>query len=142
MKLFLDASVIVAACGSSTGAAAKIIRLAETNDWTLVVTSYLVAEAERNIPKLGPFAVGRWATIKHGIVAERDVFSINRPTVFGPTKDRPVLFSALAWAEVLLTLDRGDFQDVLGSAFYGLRLLTPGDFIEAERAAGRLIDPP
>ena len=49
--------------------------------------------------------------------------------MFGPAKDRPVLFTAAAWAEVLLTLDRGDFGALMGSGFYGLDILTPGDFL-------------
>ena len=44
----------------------------------------------------------------------------------------------LAWAEVLLTLDRADFGTMIGGAFYGLSVMTPGMFLESERAAGRL----
>jgi hypothetical protein len=66
------------------------------------------------------------------------VWTIDRPVVFGPAKDRPVLFTAAAWAEVLLTLDRGDFGAVMGTGFYGLLVLTPGNFLEREGAAGRL----
>ena len=51
---------------------------------------------------------------------------------------KTVLFTAAAWAEVLLTLDRGDFGALMGTGFYGLDILTPGDFLERERAAGRL----
>jgi hypothetical protein len=58
--------------------------------------------------------------------------------VFTAAKDRPVLFSALAWSEVLLTLDRADFADLLGREFYGLPVLTPGAFLARERAEGRL----
>ena len=68
----------------------------------------------------------------------RDVWTMDRPAVFGPAKDRPVLFTAAAWAEVLLTLDRGDFGAVMATGFYGLDVLMPGDFLERERAAGRL----
>jgi hypothetical protein len=57
--------------------------------------------------------------------------------VFSPGKDRPILLSALAWADVLLTLDRADFMDLLGQQFYDLRLRTPGMFLAEERAAGR-----
>jgi hypothetical protein len=63
---------------------------------------------------------------------------MDRPVVFGPAKDRPVLFTAAAWAEVLLTLDRGDFGAFMPKGFYGLPVLTPGDFLAKERAAGRL----
>ena len=72
------------------------------------------------------------------LVLVRDVWTMDRPAVFGPAKDRPVLFTAAAWAEVLLTLDRGDFGTVMGTGFYGLGVLALGDFLERERAAGRL----
>ena len=39
---------------------------------------------------------------------------------------------------VLLTLDKADFAGMLGGSFYGLRVLLPYDFLEQERAAGRL----
>jgi hypothetical protein len=57
-----------------------------------------------------------------------------------PTRanDWPVLFSALAWSEVLLTLDRGDFGALFGGTFYCLPILTPGMFLKRERVAGRL----
>ena len=60
------------------------------------------------------------------------------PTVFAPARDRPILFTAAAWADVLLTLDRRDFADLLGTSFYGLAILKPGDFLQRERTAGRL----
>ena len=67
-----------------------------------------------------------------------DVLTVDRPAVFPVTKDRPILFSALAWADVLLTHDRGDFHELLGIRFYGLLVLTPGMFLEREPAEGRL----
>jgi hypothetical protein len=53
-------------------------------------------------------------------------------------KDRPILFTAAAWADVLLTLDRHDFGNLLGGAFYGLVILNPGDFLKRERAVERM----
>jgi hypothetical protein len=76
--------------------------------------------------------------IRPELVLMDDVLTLDRIAVFGPAKDRPILFSALAWAEVLLTLDRTDFGHLLGTSFYGLAVLTPGQFLESERAAGRL----
>jgi hypothetical protein len=67
-----------------------------------------------------------------------DVVSLNRPVIFAASKDRPILFTALAWSEVLLTLDRVDFADLLGGQFYGLRVRLPSEFLEEERTAGRL----
>ena len=58
--------------------------------------------------------------------------------LFLDTKDRPILFSALAWADILLTLDEGDFGGFMNKPFYGLLVLRPGVFLQAERVAGRL----
>ena len=44
-----------------------------------------------------------------------------------------------ATPDVLLTLDRADFEGVMGAGFYGLPVMKPGDFLRRERAAGRLI---
>jgi len=69
-----------------------------------------------------------------------DILTLDRPVVFSAGKDRPVLFSALAWADVLLTLDSGDFGDLLGGSFYGMPVLRPGQFLQRERTAGRLLE--
>ena len=39
---------------------------------------------------------------------------------------------------MLLTLDLRDFRDLLGQTLYGLRVLTPGNFLRIEREAGKL----
>jgi predicted nucleic acid-binding protein len=138
VNLFLDASVVLAACGRPTGASRAVFNLASPNGWTLMTSPYVVSEVTRNLPRLPVQAAQDWAELRAALVAVRDVWTMDRPAVFGPAKDRPVLFTAAAWAEVLLTLDRGDFGAVMGSGFYGLEVLTPGDFLERERAAGRL----
>ena len=138
MNLFLDASVVLAACGRPTGASRAVFDMATRNGWTLLTSQYVILEITRNIPRLPVHAVADWAQLRSMLVLVRDVWTMDRPAVFGPAKDRPVLFTAAAWAEVLLTLDRGDFGTVMGTGFYGLGVLAPGDFLERERAAGRL----
>ena len=54
-------------------------------------------------------------------------------------KDKPVLITALACADVLLTLDCRDFRTLLGQSVYDLRALTPGEFLRIEREAGWLL---
>ncbi|MFM7107506.1 MAG: hypothetical protein ACKOZU_02700 [Planctomycetaceae bacterium] len=66
------------------------------------------------------------------------MLTIDKPAVFPVEKDRPILFGALASADVLLTLDRVDFGRLLGSGFYGLAIMTPGMWLSREREAGRL----
>jgi hypothetical protein len=67
-----------------------------------------------------------------------DVLTLDRPAVFLAGKDRPILFSAMAWADILLTLDRADFGGLMDSPFYGLLVFKPGVFLERERTAGQL----
>lgn len=67
-----------------------------------------------------------------------DIVLLDRAFIFPASKDRPILFGALAWADGLLTLDRGDLGPTLGGTFYGLAILKPGDFLQREMLAGRL----
>lgn len=135
--------MLLAACGSASGASREIFRLAPTHDWSLITTPYVVEEVQTNLQDMVSTAVADWAKLRPGLILLDDVLTLDRPAVFSPSKDRPILFSALAWADVLLTLDRGDFAELLGRSFYDLAVLKPGNFLQRERAAGRLsIDPP
>jgi predicted nucleic acid-binding protein len=138
MRLFLDTSVLLAASGSANGASREIFRLATKNSWTLVATPYVLEEVRRNLSNFPSAAVTDWNHLRGELLLMDDVFTVDRPAVFAPAKDRPILFSALAWADVLLTLDRGDFETLLGKEFYELKILTPGQFLVRERAAGSL----
>ena len=137
MRLFLDTSVLLAGSGSARGASRELFRLAPQNGWTLVATPYVIEEVLRNLPALALAASSDWVRMRADLLIEDDIVTIDRGTVFATAKDRPILFSALAWADVLLTLDRGDFEP-LGGEFYGLAILTPGIFLQRERTAGRL----
>jgi hypothetical protein len=56
------------------------------------------------------------------------------PLLFPKAKDRPVVLAALASeADYLLTLDRHDFQGLLGHRVYSVSIRTPGDFLVEER---------
>ena len=138
MRLFLDASVLLAACGSTTGASHEIFLRARVHGWVLIVTPYVIGEVLNNLADFPPSATARWASLRADLVVLGDVLTLDRPAVFPAGKDRPILFSALAWADVLLTRDTGDFGEILGSSFYELLVLTPGDFLRRERLAGRL----
>lgn len=137
MRLFLDTSVLLAACGSARGASRELFRRAPVGGWKLLATPYVIEEVLRNLPLLPVTAGSDWIRLRAGLVLLDDVLTIDRPAVFPSAKDRPILFSALAWADVLLTLDRADFNEVIGREFYGLPIMSPGMFLERERAAGR-----
>lgn len=106
-----------------------------------MISNYVAEEVSHNLPRLGRSADADWNSLRHQTIRVTDVWTIDRPVVFGPAKDRPILFTAAAWADVLLTLDRGDFGPIMRGSFYSLEILIPGEFLERERTAGRLRHP-
>jgi hypothetical protein len=120
-----------------TGASHLIFDIAEAQGWILQTSSFVLSEVEANLSKLAPDAARPWDLLRGKLRLVPDVVSFPWVTVFAAAKDRPVLFTAVAWADVLLTLDRRDFGDLLGRDFYGLIILKPGDFLSRERLSGR-----
>lgn len=138
MNLFLDSSVLLAACGSARGASSAIFDLAPKNNWRLLASPYVILEVSKNLKHLPPFAGERWISLAPRLGRVDDILVLDRAAIFNVAKDRPILFSALASANVLLTLDRADFNELLGNSFYGLEIMKPGAFLERERALGKL----
>ena len=103
-----------------------------------MASPWVIGEVTRNLVKFPTAGTADWLRLRRQLVIVDDVVSLDRALVFPVSKDRPVLLSALASAQVLITLDREDFMGVLGAQCYGLPILLPYDFLERERAAGRL----
>lgn len=140
MRLFLDASVLLASAGSENGASRAVFSYAAAQKWSLISSPYALNEVLRNLGKLSTEATTHWLRLRTQLMVVDDIVSPDRPVIFAASKDRPILFTALAWSNVLLTLDKADFVDVLGGRFYGLDVLLPYNFLERERTAGRLTD--
>jgi predicted nucleic acid-binding protein len=138
VTIFLDASVLLAACGSATGSSRALFTLAPRQGWTLMSSFYAANEVVKNLHVFPASGTAEWLRLKRLLLLADDMVTIDRPAIFMAGKDRPILFTALAHAQVLLTLDRGDFRDLLGGSFYELTILLPSDFLERERSSGRL----
>ena len=121
------------------GSSRALFSYSATQGWALISSPCALNEVLRNLPKLRPNATTDRLRLRPQVAVVDDVVSLDRPVIFDASKDRPILFTALAWAEVLLTLDKTDFAEMLGGTFYGLSVLLPYDFLGRERAAGRLI---
>ena len=89
-----------------------------------------------NLPLLPTSATSAWGNLRLALTVRDDVLTLDRAAVFPAGKDRPVLFSALAWSDALLTLDRPTSPSFSVVSFYGLPVLTPGAFLSRERSAG------
>lgn len=137
MNLFLDSSVVLAACLSRTGASRLIFESAHAQGWRLVVSPWVLREVRVNLVGMENTALTEWVGLRSLLAVESDELVFDWPLHFTVAKDKPVLLAALASAEVLLTLDRRDFRDLLDTSVYGMRVLTPGSFLVGERAAGR-----
>lgn len=141
MNLFLDSSVILAACGRPSGASHHIFDIAAQHEWRLLTSTYVITEVGKNLQvRLPPSAGSEWRQLASRLQRVADVVTFEWPTLLEAGKDRPILFTAVAFADVLLTLDRIDFGGFMTTGFYGLQVFTPGDFLRGERAAGRLLD--
>ena len=138
MNLFLDTSVLLAASGSAKGAARALFRLAPQQGWRLMASPYALGEVAANLDLFPATATSDWVQLRPSLFVVDDVVSLDRVVMFPVTKDRPILFTALAWADVLITLDRGDFEKLLGDRFYGLEIMGPSVFLARERDAKRL----
>jgi hypothetical protein len=132
VTLFLDSSVVLAACGRPAGASHAIFDLASAQGWRLVAGNYVLREVERNVRhRLNAAARAEWQKLRPALTAVADEFTHPWAVIFPASKDRPVLFTAAAVADVLLTLDRADFGGVMSAGFYGLAVMKPGDFLVA-----------
>jgi len=120
------------------GLAGALHLYARAQHWSLISSPYALNEVLRNLAKLPPAATTDWLRLRPQLAVVDDIVALGLPVVFAASKDRPILFTALAWSDVLLTLDKADFADVLGRRFYGLAVLPPYGFLKRERAAGRL----
>lgn len=99
----------------------------------MLVSPWVLREVRDNLANKPSEAIRAWVSLRARATVEDDELTFDWPIVFEASKDKPVLFSALACADVLLTLDRCDSRDLLGQSIYGLRVPTPGEFLRIER---------
>ena len=138
MRVFLDSSVVLAACGSESGASSYLFAEADRGLWQLLVSRYVLSEVSDNLLALPPGWSSNWQMYRPSLSVVEDVTALPHAVVFAAKKDRPVLFSAFAYADVLLVLDIADFGPLMGTGFYGLSVMTPGMFLKGLRESGVL----
>ena len=94
---------------------------------------HVLTEVANNLSKLPPSAHTEWLVLCPQLRVVRDVVIYRLPMPSLKSKDIPVLATALAWADFLLTLDQEDFGVWVGRAVDGLRVLRPADFLIEQR---------
>lgn len=133
MRLFLDTSVILSACGSQRSLSRLLVTLSPERGWTLVSAFYCRAETIRNLGKFPPAALQAWLKLHPAIEWAPTALTTRNPLLPIASKDKPVLLSALAArCNFLLTLDKADFGTLLGTEVYKMLVLSPRDFLIRE----------
>lgn len=143
MKIFLDANVVVAACGSRTGGSHYLFEVAaHDSTWHLLTTELALQEARKNVLHKLPLSYHHFETL----VLSYPLTIIQSPPkriisaaqrVINP-KDAPILAAAVvARADYLCTLDMKDFHVTVVHSWAkkrSLKIVTPGDLLTLWRA--------
>lgn len=143
IRVFLDASVLVAASASLTGASAYILHLARERKIKALVSEDTIGEAVKNVNlKLGETGKRRLEVYldkgRLNLVGnpEAETVAICEKVING--KDAPILAAAIsAKADILLTLDRKHFlTDKVFRFSEPIKILTPGNWLRTQRQTG------
>lgn len=135
LKIFLDASVLVAATISETGGSFRIINEARLHGFDLVISRFAFREAERNVQEKYPFRLRYLyylSSFCNFIPEPPDALIEILDDLIDP-KDVPILAAAIhGCADMLLTLDKVHFlkNEKLGQLIPNLSILSPGSFIK------------
>jgi predicted nucleic acid-binding protein len=135
-RLFIDASVFIAAAASPTGGSAAVLELGRRGRVRLLASKQVLLEAEHNIRrKLPSEALLRFyqylGTLPLRIVAAATAEEIAQAAEVVAEKDAHVLAAALkARADALLTLDRKHLLAPAVRAASATAIQTPGEFLQ------------
>lgn len=138
MRIFLDANIIIAACGSEWGGSRALFDIARKDQTLQLITSdYAIREARRNSEKKLPLAMATFNVLTKEsplmIVREAPPLLTKSVASIVPTKDAPILSAALfARADYLCTLDKKDFHSTAtqdACRALGVTISTPRDIL-------------
>jgi len=138
LKLFIDASVFIAASASEEGGSAALFKICQKTPFLLVTTQIVLNESELNIKaKLDEEALLNF----YKLIAQTQL--VLQPTPASAErikyhdiihqKDAHVLAAAIEGdCDCLITLDRRHFMTAkIEEAKLPIKILTPGDFLKS-----------
>ncbi len=134
-KVFLDASVLIAAAISPRGHARDLVLQGLGGEWSLCLSSLVLEETERNLARKAPAALPAFDGFRRTLTA--NLVDPPKATVLAvaetvAVKDAPIVAAAMcARAQCLATYDR---RHLLSKAAvirtrFGIEVVTPGDIL-------------
>lgn len=134
-SVFLDSSVLISFCASTTGASAFVLKLCREGKLEGHISERVILEVRKNTQrKLGKKATQRFERIlkENFLVIEQDAKPelVEKSETVIRRKDAPILATAIeSQVKFLLTLDKHDFMKTEVATFASqLKIFTPGDF--------------
>lgn len=144
-KVFLDASVFVAAAGSISGGSSLILEVCKGRYFSAVTSRKILLEAQINIrKKLSSEALLRFykeiASLNPEIIKPPSNEKLSHYNDVIALKDRHVLVGALEnKSDFLITLDHKQFQtETIRKANLPISILAPKEFLELIKKYGEL----
>jgi predicted nucleic acid-binding protein len=136
-RIFADSSVLIAGCGSRTGASRAVLTMAEIGLFKLVASQQVLDESERNLRKKLPAALPIFtqllADINPEFQPDPSLEESLRWADIIEAKDTPILAAAvLANVDRLLSLNTKDFTAEV-AVQSGLMIQTPAQFVREIR---------
>jgi predicted nucleic acid-binding protein len=136
-RIFADSSLLIAGCGSRSGASRAVLTMAEIGLFKLVISEQVLEECDRNLRKKLPTALPIFtqliATINPEIQPDPSLEESSRWAAIIEAKDTPILAAAVvANVDRLLSLNTKDFTAEV-AAQSGLIIQTPAGFVREIR---------
>lgn len=130
-RIFVDASVLFAACYSKVGASRALFQMAARGEVALVISEHVLMEVEKNLRQKAPAA---WPTFREllnlvaaEVVVKPSLQEVKSAAAYTALKDAPIVAAALnAEVDYLVTWDRKHFvNDPKVAQESGLAIVTP-----------------
>ena len=133
MRIFIDASVILAALGSKSGGSALILKLIQKGNFNGIISEEIIEEVQRNAVKIGikPEKAEEIIILSRIIIIPApDSDEVEKFEGFVPDEDRHVIASAKkSKAKIVATLDRRLINKAK-QKFKNIEFLTPGEILQ------------
>ncbi len=136
-RIFADSSVLIAGCGSRTGASRAVLTMAEIGLFKLVVSEQVLEECDRNLRKKLPAALPIFtqliAIINPEIRPDPSLEESSQWAAIIEAKDTPILAATVrANIDRFLSLNTKDFTAEVAIQS-GLIIQTPAEFVREIR---------
>jgi predicted nucleic acid-binding protein len=134
-RVFIDASVFFAACYSKTGSSRELFHRATREEITIVVSSHVLMEVERNLHLKAPAAIPAFQELVDllptEVVGRPSLEEVQRAAVYTELKDAPIVAAAIkSGVCYLATWDRKHLvDDPAVASGSGLRIITPDELL-------------